>query len=68
MRWKTTKPPLPKHNDTRITYPYAWKRTKIRDYIVWLEKYQKVERFYQPASGTPGWWHICELNLLKWYC
>jgi hypothetical protein len=34
---------------------FAWKRTKVGDYIVWLEFYGIEERFFMSVTGN-GWW------------
>jgi len=43
MRWKD-KPP-PQVGDTRERFVYAWKKTRVRDYTVWLETYVVYETY-----------------------
>ena len=66
MKWKITNKELPKNGATRTIRRFAWRRTRVGNYIVWLERYKIEERYFQPASGNPGWWHEIERRRLVW--
>jgi hypothetical protein len=54
MRWKE-KLKTPFDGQVRHRKVFAWKKTKVGEYIVWLEFYGVEERYFLAASGT-GWW------------
>jgi alkylated DNA repair dioxygenase AlkB len=43
MRWKLKSPP--KVVDTRTRLVFAWKKTLVDNYVVWLEQYQVYEEY-----------------------
>lgn len=59
MKWKIKKPNC-KVGDLRDRKVFAWRKTKVGDYYVWLETYYVREQYFQPISGTPGWWSEIE--------
>jgi hypothetical protein len=65
MKWKIKKPNY-KVGDLRDRKMFAWRKTKVGDYYVWLETYCVRERYFQPISGTPGWWSEIEKIPLFW--
>ena len=65
MKWKIKKPE-DKAGDLRDRKVFAWRKTKVGDYWVWLETYRIRERYFQPISGTPGWWSEVEKSPLFW--
>jgi hypothetical protein len=67
MKFKIQKVDPSKHNNTRTRRVFAWKKTKVGDYHVWLEHYEVHERFYAPVGGNPGWWSETSRNVLEWY-
>ena len=66
MKWKIKKQPNYKGGDLRDRTVFAWRKTKVGDYHVWLETYCVRERYFQPISGTPGWWSEIEKIPLFW--
>jgi hypothetical protein len=54
MKWKE-KVEIPFTGQVRHRRVFAWKRTKVGDYIVWLEFYGIEERFFMSVTGN-GWW------------
>jgi hypothetical protein len=66
MKFKIAKIDPPKRNDIRIRRIFAWKKTRVGDYEVWLESYQVTEKFFQPAGGNPGWWSETDRTVLEW--
>jgi hypothetical protein len=61
MKWKT-ETTTPKVGDIRKRRVFAWSKTKVGDYWVWLETYQITEEWYvhvpiDPWDGFRGsWW------------
>jgi hypothetical protein len=55
MRWIAKTEAPPKTGDTRMVLRFAWRRTRVGRYVVWLESYEVWERYFSLASG-PGWW------------
>ena len=64
MKWKYAEP---KSGDKRTRRVFAWRKTKIGEYIVWLETYEIDEIFFQPAGGNPGWWSEKAKRTLVYY-
>ncbi len=67
MKWRHTKPTSPGHDELRVTCKFAWLPVTINEYTVWLEYYFVTERFYQPMSGSPGWWRIVKTEFAYFY-
>ena len=67
MKFKIKKVDAPKKGNTRTRRVFAWKKTTVGDYQVWLEHYEVHERFYKPVGSTPGWWFETSRNVLEWY-
>lgn len=74
MRWKD-KPPT-QIGDTRTRLVYAWKRTRVNNYVVWLEHYYVTEEYvnvsqedfmygYHPRPGTQ--WVETGRDVADWY-
>jgi hypothetical protein len=70
MRWAATDPPKPRSGEVRIRRKFAWKPRRVEDCIVWLESYEIYETFFEPASGSPGWWSVDREALYNpvYYC
>lgn len=64
MRWVEKKDATPKHGDIRYRYIFAWKKTRVKQFIVWLETYVIKEQFFEPSSGMSGWWTETERDIL----
>lgn len=56
MRWLTKSEVQPQGGEVRYKKVFAWKKTKVGLYTVWLEYFEVKERFFEPISGNPGWW------------
>jgi hypothetical protein len=67
MRWVTKRTDPPKGGDIRHIKKFAWKKTKVGRFTVWLEFYWITERFFQPASGSQGWWTETGRDLCNYY-
>ena len=67
MRWKKKQITPPKGGDRRNRRVFAWNKTPVKDYIVWLEFYQITELFFAPAGGSPGWWSEVDRDVLDYY-
>lgn len=65
MRWKY-EPERPKNGDIRVKRVFAWKKTRIGNYIIWLETYQVTEKYFEPVGGNPGWWSEISKETLDW--
>lgn len=63
MHWVTKVQEYPKGGDVRHTRRFAWRRTQVGRFTVWLEFYWVTESFFQPAGGGPGWWSEMEKSL-----
>jgi hypothetical protein len=63
MKWKSSEP---KDGDKRTRRVFAWRKTKIGDYIVWLETYEIDEIFYEHISTTPGFWSEIKKRTLEY--
>ncbi len=66
MKWKIKTNTPPKGGDTRKRRVFAWRKTRVGEYWVWLETYQVTERFFAPAGGGPGWWSEVSRETLVW--
>ena len=55
-----------KHGDLRDRRVFAWRKTQVGKYWVWLETYQIREQYFQPVGGNPGWWAEVEKIPLFW--
>ena len=58
MRWITKTEQEPNRGDHRVARCFAWRRTQIGDYTIWLEWYEVHERVLTPVGGAPASW--CE--------
>ena len=67
MRWKIKVDKPPTGGDRRTRKVFAWRRTPVRDYIVWLEFFTIEEIYFQPAGGNAGWWSELSRDLLDYY-
>jgi hypothetical protein len=67
MRWKIKTVVIPKNGEVRTRRVFAWKKTKVGQYMVWLEFYQVTEKFFQPIGG-PGWWTEIGRDTCDYYC
>jgi hypothetical protein len=56
MRWVTPQAETPRGGDIRHIKRFAWRRTEVGRFTVWLEHYWIAERFFAPAGGGTGWW------------
>lgn len=66
MKWIAERPELPKSGEVRLRAVFAWKPTRVGDFVVWLETYRLKETFFQPAGGHPGWWRETGREPLYW--
>ena len=66
MKWKIKKNTL-KDGDVRYRKVFAWKKTKVGDYWVWLETYEITERFFQSVGGNQSWWTEIKREPLFWH-
>lgn len=64
MRWKRKDEDNPEGGDRRTRRVFAWRRTPVRDYIVWLEYYLIEEVYFQPSGGNSGWWTEVSRDLI----
>ena len=64
MKFKIKTITPPKHGEHRTRRVFAWRKTRVGDYWVWLETYEVHERFFQPVCGGPGWWSETSTNVL----
>jgi len=67
MRWKHEADEQPKDGAKRSRFVFAWKKTRVGKFIVWLEMYEVHETYFQPASGAPGWWAETSRNTADYY-
>jgi len=67
MKWKVQEPKLPKNGDTRTRRVFAWKKTKVGDYFVWLETYQITEKYFISAGGNQAWWSEISRETLYYF-
>lgn len=65
MKWSYQPPPVLTGGETRSRRVFAWKPTRIGQWVVWLEFYEVHERFFAPASGNPGRWTETSINTLE---
>lgn len=56
MKWKIKKEPILLGGEIRTRRVFAWHKTAVGDYWVWLQFYYVEERFFMPAGGGCGWW------------
>jgi len=68
VRWERKIDKQPEGGDRRTRRVFAWKKTPVKKYIVWLEFYLVTEVFFQPAGGNPGWWSEVDRDVLDYYC
>jgi hypothetical protein len=66
MKFKIAKVDPPINGQIRTRRVFAWKKTRVGDYWVWLESYMVIEKFYQPVGGNPGWWSETDRIVLEW--
>lgn len=66
MRWRVNEEWVPKQGDRRDRLVFAWKKTRVEGWWVWLEHYYVTEKYYEPASGMPGWWSEEKKSLATW--
>ena len=66
MKFKIKETTPPKHGDRRTRRIFAWKKTRVGKYWVWLECYEVHEKFFQPTGGNAGWWSETGRNVLVW--
>jgi hypothetical protein len=67
MKWKVQEPKPPKNGDTRTRRVFAWKKTKVGDYCVWLETYQITEKYFVSAGGNQAWWSEISRETLDYF-
>jgi len=56
MKWKIKKQENPKNGDIRTRKVFAWRKTKVKEYWVWLETYQITEKYFISVGGNQSWW------------
>ena len=57
MKWKVQESKTPKNGETRTRRVFAWKKTRVGDYYVWLETYQITEKYFVSVGGNQAWWY-----------
>ena len=67
MKWKIKKVEFPKAGDIRTRKVFAWKKTKVGNYWVWLESYQITERYFCNINGQSWWTEIDREPLFLMY-
>ena len=67
MKWKVQEPKPPKNGDTRTRRVFAWKKTRVGDYCVWLETYQITEKYFVSAGGKHAWWSEVSRETLDYF-
>ena len=65
MQWNRVREPALKGGDTRVRRVFAWNRTPVGEKVVWLERYEVHERYFEPVGGGPGWWSESGRNTLE---
>jgi hypothetical protein len=46
---------------------FAWKKTRVGDYYVWLETYQLTEKYFVSAGGNQAWWSEVSRETLDYF-
>jgi hypothetical protein len=46
---------------------FAWKKTRVGDYCVWLETYQLTEKYFVSAGGNQAWWSEVSRETLDYF-
>ena len=64
MKWKVSE--SPKNGEIRTRRVFAWRKTKVKDYWVWLETYQITEKYFVSAGGVHAWWSETNRDVLDW--
>lgn len=66
MRWTIKQGPVPGQERTRLKF--AWLPVKIGRVMVWLERYQVLERYtvYHQNSFPPEW-KVVSVSTAAWY-
>jgi hypothetical protein len=67
MKWRVQEPKPLKKGDTRTRRVFAWKKTKVGDYCVWLETYQITEKYFISAGGNQAWWSEISRETLDYF-
>jgi hypothetical protein len=67
MRWEAKDEKRPKNGDVRCRLVFACKRVRVGRFMVWIEFYEVWERYFEPASGNPGWWIETDKKLAVYY-
>ena len=65
MKWRIRKQEY-KNGDLRDRRVFAWRKTRVCEYRVWLETYVIREKYFQPVNGNTGWWAEIEKIPLFW--
>lgn len=65
MKWQIKQKEQPKDGDVRARRVFAWRKTKVGSYWVWLERYEITERFYRSVDGQ-GWWREISRDTLEY--
>ena len=66
MKWKVNTPPLPKNGDIRTKRVFAWRKTRVGQYYVWLETYQITEKYFVASGGNMSWWTEISREILDY--
>jgi hypothetical protein len=67
MKWKVEELERPKNGDTRTRRLFAWRKTKVNNYWVWLETYQITEKYFVSAGGNQAWWSEVSRETLDYF-
>jgi hypothetical protein len=66
MKWKVNKQPLPKDGDIRTKRVFAWKKTRVGEYYVWLETYEVTEKYFVSCGGNMSRWTEIKREVLNY--
>ena len=67
MKWKVQEPKPPKNGEIRTRRVFAWKKTRVCDYCVWLKTYQITEKYFVSAGGNQAWWSEISRETLDYF-
>lgn len=67
MRWRHDADEPSKDGTTRSRFVFAWKKTRVGEFIVWLESYEIHETYFLPENGAQGWWAETGRNTVGYY-
>lgn len=63
MRFKVK--PKPDWHDKKTVIRFAWFPIRVKDNIIWLEKYECIYRFEIDSSCGSSYWEVFDRKLIK---